>query len=216
MAGAIVPRGTPRIRKVLRRSFARLVAAAGTGFHVSHAAAARFASPSDLLDIAVAGIGGQGAANLKAVTGHTVVAPCGVDERAGKAFPANGRAGRFADGRSMFDEMEKGIDAVVISTHDHTQFHPDWWALERGKHVSPEKPMVHEVDDVRRLTFAAGGNELATYLGVQRLRWLAVAARQGVHRVRGAGSAIAAVAGVSPGVPGRPPGRAGRQLPPWL
>lgn len=93
MAGAIVPRGTPRIRKVSRRSFARLVAALGMGFHVSHAAAARSASPSDLLDIAVVGIGGQGAANLKAVAGHTIVALCDVDERrAGKAFATHGRA----------------------------------------------------------------------------------------------------------------------------
>jgi len=163
MAGAIVPRGTPRIRKVSRRSFARLVAAAGTGFHVSHAAAARSANPSDLLDIAVVGIGGQGAANLKAVAGHTIVALCDVDERrAGKAFATHGRARRFADFRIMFDEMEKGIDAVAISTPDHTHFHPAWWALERGKHVSLEKPLVHEVEEVRRLTLAAGGNELAT------------------------------------------------------
>ena len=62
----------------------------------------------------------------------------------------------------MFDEMEKGIDAVVISNPDHTHFHPAWWALERGKHVYLEKPLVHEVEEVRRLTLAAGGNELAT------------------------------------------------------
>jgi hypothetical protein len=155
--------------KLSRRSFARLAAAAGAGFHVSHAPAARSANPADLLGIAVVGVGGQGAANLKAVAGHNIVALCDVDERrAGQAFAAHGRARRFGDFRAMFDEMEKDIDAVVISTPDHAHFHPAWWALERGKHVYLEKPLAHEVEEVRRLTRAAAEKKLATQLGAQR------------------------------------------------
>ena len=169
MPRAIVSRGALRMPKLSRRSFARLAVAAGAGFHVSHAPAARSANISDLLDIAVVGVGGQGAANLKAVAGHNIVALCDVDERrAGQAFAAHGRARRFGDFRAMFDEMEKNIDAVVISTPDHAHFHPAWWALERGKHVYLEKPLAHEVEEVRRLTRAAAEKKLATQLGVQR------------------------------------------------
>jgi predicted dehydrogenase len=68
----------------------------------------------------------------------------------------------------MFDTLEKEIDGVVISTPDHTHFHPAWWALERGKHVYLEKPLAHEVEEVRRLTEAARAKKLATQLGCQR------------------------------------------------
>jgi predicted dehydrogenase len=56
----------------------------------------------------------------------------------------------------------------VISTPDHTHFHPAWWAMERGKHVYLEKPLAHEVEEVRRLTDAAREKKLATQLGNQR------------------------------------------------
>jgi len=68
----------------------------------------------------------------------------------------------------MFDEAGGEIDAVVISTPDHTHFHPAWWAIERGKHVYLEKPLAHEVEEVRRLTTAARAKGLATQLGSQR------------------------------------------------
>jgi predicted dehydrogenase len=68
----------------------------------------------------------------------------------------------------VFDAVEKQIDTVVVSTPDHPHFHPAWWPLERGKLVHLEKPLAHEMEDVRRLTGLARTIGLATQLGAQR------------------------------------------------
>jgi len=156
----------PTSRRLTRRTFTGLAA----GFFVGAGhAIARQDGPADRLSVAVIGLGGQGSANLRAMKGQNIVALCDVDEtRAGKAFAEHPRARRFTDFRAMFDAVEKEIDAVVVSTPDHTHFHPAWWALERGKHVYLEKPLAHEVHEVRRLTDLARAKGLATQLGAQR------------------------------------------------
>jgi predicted dehydrogenase len=153
-----------------RRTFTRLTAAAVPGFFAAHGfGAAPAEGPSDRLNLAVIGVGGRGAANLGGVKSQNIVALCDVDERrAGKAYEQFPTARRFTDFRKMFDELETQIDGVVISTPDHTHFHPAWWAMERGKHVYLEKPLAHEVDETRRLTEAARTKGLATQLGSQR------------------------------------------------
>jgi predicted dehydrogenase len=161
---------------VSRRTFtigaatAAAAAAGGPGFFAAHGFGAEPAEgPSDRLNIAVVGLGGQGAANLGGVKSQNIVAVCDVDDvRAGKAYEQHPGATKFTDFRKMFDALEKKIDAVVISTPDHTHFHPAWWAMERGKHVYLEKPLAHEVEEVRRLTDAARRKGLATQLGSQR------------------------------------------------
>ena len=156
--------------RLSRRSFTGLAGAAGAGYFAGHGlAAARAEGPNDKLNVAVIGVGGQGGSNLRGVSSQNIVAVCDLDERrAGKAFEQFAAGGRFTDFRTMFDAIEKQIDAVVISTPDHTHFHPAWWALERGKHVYLEKPLAHEVEEVRRLTNAAREKKLATQLGNQR------------------------------------------------
>jgi predicted dehydrogenase len=152
-----------------RRTFAAGLAAGGGFFALHGFGAEKPEGPSDRLSIAVVGIGGQGAANLGGVKSQAIVALCDVDERrAAKGFEQFPDARRFGDFRRMFDAMEKQIDAVVVSTPDHTHFHPAWWALERGKHLYLEKPLAHEVEEVRRLTEAARARGLATQLGCQR------------------------------------------------
>ena len=68
----------------------------------------------------------------------------------------------------MLDELERLIDAVVISTPDHTHFHPAYMAMQMGKHCYLEKPMAHNVWESRTLTKLAAEKKLATQLGVQR------------------------------------------------
>jgi len=156
--------------RLSRRTFTGLAGAAGAGYFAGHGfSAARAEGPNDKLNVAVIGVGGQGGSNLRGVSSQNIVAVCDVDERrAGKAFEQFAAGGRFTDFRKMFDAIEKQIDAVVVSTPDHTHFHPAWWAMERGKHVYLEKPLAHEVDEVRRLTNAAREKKLATQLGNQR------------------------------------------------
>ena len=78
-------------------------------------------SPNEKLNIAIIGCGGQGGENLKGVAGEHIVALCDVDERrAAGAFKRFPKARRFHDFRTMFDKMHRQIDAVVVSTTDHT------------------------------------------------------------------------------------------------
>jgi predicted dehydrogenase len=130
---------------------------------------ARAATPQEKLNIAVIGCGGRGGDNLNALGSQNVIALCDVDEvRAAKAYDKYPHAKRFADFRKLYDELESKIDAVVISTPDHTHFHPAYMAMERGKHVYLEKPMAHNVWEVRTLTDLAREKKIATQLGVQR------------------------------------------------
>ena len=126
-------------------------------------------APSNRLSLAVIGLGGQGGSNLKAVKDQNLIALCDVDDkRAGKAFESFPKAHKFKDFRKMFDAVEKKIDGAVISTPDHMHFHPACWAMQRGKHIYLEKPMAHNLWEIRTLTKLAAEKKLATQLGVQR------------------------------------------------
>ena len=67
---------------------------------------------------------------------------CDVDSvRAGKNFAEFDSKAKFTDYREMFDKMHKSIDAVAISTPDHSHFHPAYIAMDLDKHVYLEKPL---------------------------------------------------------------------------
>ncbi len=154
-----------------RRQFLGIAGAAGVGYFAGHGfnASLRADGPNDKLNVAVIGIGGRGSANLTGMKDQNIVALVDCDEkRAAKSFAAFPDVERFADFRKMFDKLETKLDGVVISTPDHTHFHPAWWAMERGKHVYLEKPLAHEVEEVRRLCDKAREKKLATQLGSQR------------------------------------------------
>lgn len=111
-----------------RRTFTGLAGAATAGFFSSGGAGSgRAEGPNEKLNLAAVGVGGQGRINLRKFKGQNIVAVCDVDERrAGKRFAEFDAAGRFTDFRRMFDAIEKDIDGVIVSTPDHTHFHPAW------------------------------------------------------------------------------------------
>ena len=129
----------------------------------------RAASPNEKLNIACIGVGGRGSANVKGVGNENIVAMVDVDEqRAGKAFETHEKSRRFKDYRRMLDAVGNQIDAVVISTPDHTHFHPAYAAMQLGLHVYLEKPLAHNVWETRTLTDFARKQGIATQLGAQR------------------------------------------------
>src|SRR3954466_12319921 len=78
-------------RKVSRRSFLTDAAIAGAGLTIvpRHVLGRGFTAPSDLLNVAAIGVGGQGRANLINLASENVVALCDVDwDYADKAFAA--------------------------------------------------------------------------------------------------------------------------------
>ncbi len=157
-------------RRITRRQMARESVAAGVGFWVGGGAAAPGRLwPNERLNVACVGVGGRGGSNVNGVSGENVVALCDCDDkRAAASYKKFPDAKKYKDFRRMFDEMEKQIDAVVVSTPDHTHFHPAYRALLAGKHLYCEKPMAHSVWETRRLTTLAREKKLATQLGTQR------------------------------------------------
>ncbi|MFO7902030.1 MAG: Gfo/Idh/MocA family oxidoreductase [Pirellulaceae bacterium] len=156
--------------KITRRNALKTSSALLTGYWLGTSArGARGQSANGKLNVACIGVGGRGGANVGGVSGENIVALCDVDEkRAGSRFERFPKARKYHDFRKMFDDMEKKIDAVVVSTPDHTHFHPSMMALERGKHLYCEKPMAHNVWESRRMTDLAREKGVATQLGVQR------------------------------------------------
>lgn len=153
-----------------RRNFLRGSVAGATGWMIFPSGLlARGQSPNENLNIAVIGLGGRGSANLNGVSGENIVALCDVDEqRAGKAYEKFSGAKKYHDFRKMLDEMESQIDAVVVSTPDHTHAHPSVKALRMGKHLYCEKPLAHSVSECRLMKDLAREKGLATQLGAQR------------------------------------------------
>ena len=152
-----------------RREMLKTSAAVGAGFWLGVGPRARAESPNEKLNVACIGVGGQGGANVNGVAGENVVAVCDVDEkRAGGNFQRFEKAKKYHDFRKMLDEMDKSIDAVVVSTPDHAHFHPARQAMLMGKHCYCEKPLAHTAWEARELTKIAQRMNVATQLGNQR------------------------------------------------
>jgi len=125
-------------------------------------------SPNGKVNMAVVGAAGMGGYATRVAGRENFVAICDVDEkRAGKAFQKNAKAKKFKDFRVMLDKMEKEIDAVAISTPDHTHFPAAMAAIERGKHVFVQKPLAHNIWQLRTLQKAAKKYKVITQMGNQ-------------------------------------------------
>lgn len=124
--------------------------------------------PSDKVNLAFVGIAGKGARNIQDMSEHNVVALCDVDwgERTKNVFDAFPKAKKYKDFREML-EKQKDIDAVVISTPDHTHGVIALTAIQMGKHVFCEKPLAHSVFETREITSLAKQYGVQTQMGNQ-------------------------------------------------
>jgi predicted dehydrogenase len=148
-----------------RRGFARTVLGSALGA-LTFPAIGRGRGASEKLNIALVGVGGRGADNHKSVDSQNVVALCDVDDgRLGEAAKRSPMAKKYHDFRRMYDELHKQIDAVVVSTPDHTHAVIAKAALALGKHVYCEKPLTHSIHEARVLAEAAARQKVATQMG---------------------------------------------------
>ncbi len=125
--------------------------------------------PSEKLNIAGIGVGSMGRNDVNEVAkGNNIVALCDVDwGYAAKAFNNHPKAERFRDFRTMFDKMDKQIDAVVVATPDHNHAVAAIAAIKHGKHVYCEKPLAHSVHECREMAKAAREHQVVTQMGNQ-------------------------------------------------
>lgn len=121
------------------------------------------------------GVGGMGNADLKSIAAHELVrvtALCDVDAKnlaaAKKKHPG---AKTYTDYRKLFDEMGSEIDAVIVSTPDHTHAPASIRAMEMGKPVYCQKPLTHHVSEARAMRKLAADKNLVTQMGIQIHSW---------------------------------------------
>ncbi|MBM4002815.1 MAG: Gfo/Idh/MocA family oxidoreductase [Planctomycetes bacterium] len=136
-----------------------------TGFW-SEARGGSFPSANDKLNLGVIGVANRGETNLIGVNRENIVALCDVDEDyLGQAAMRYRGARRFADYRQLLD-MPK-LDAVVISSPDHTHAHASILALDRGLHVYCEKPLATTMREARAMAERARNRGRVTQTGAQ-------------------------------------------------
>jgi predicted dehydrogenase len=152
-----------------RRRFLKNSALAGVGLWVaSGATPGQGRSPNEKLNIGIIGSDGRGAANTASVASENIVALCDVDDlrlaKAAQKYPA---ATKYSDWRKLVDQ--KGLDAVVVSTTDHTHAFAAVWAMNRGLSVYCEKPLAHSSHEARVMqdTYLKNADKLATQMGTQ-------------------------------------------------
>jgi len=123
--------------------------------------------PSEKLNIAGIGVGGQGSWDLDNVSSENIVALCDVDwKQAADTFKRYPKATKYRDFRKMLDK-EKNIDAVVVATPDHTHAVATMMAIKMGKHAYCEKPLTRTVYEARAIADAAREAKVATQMGNQ-------------------------------------------------
>jgi predicted dehydrogenase len=131
------------------------------------------APPSERVNLACIGIGGQGAGDVQTFAGTglaNVVALCDTDMGAQPTSRIMGmfpNAPRFQDFRKMFDKMAKDIDAVLVATPDHSHFPIAMLAMSLGKGVYVEKPMAHSYRQIDLMMKAEQKYKVAAQMGNQ-------------------------------------------------
>lgn len=122
--------------------------------------------------IAGIGVGGKGASDItQAGELGEVVAICDVDESTkhlGWAAEKWPNAEKFFDFRKLFDSpIFKNIDALTISTPDHTHALPAAIAIRNKKHVYVQKPLTRTVFESHLLRKLAKEHGVCTQMGNQ-------------------------------------------------
>ena len=124
--------------------------------------------PSEKVNIAGIGVGGQGGSDLRSLSSQNIVALCDVDwNHAGGTFRRYPKATKYKDFRVMLDKEDKNIDAVVVATPDHVHAPASIMAMKMGKHVYCEKPLTHSVYESRLMAKTAREHKVATQMGNQ-------------------------------------------------
>lgn len=170
------------ISTVSRRNFLKTLGLGAAAFTIvpRHVLGGNgFNAPSDTLYIAGIGVGGKGESDLTGFAGSPdgktkgnpkakIAFLCDVDDRQAAKSKANfPNAKYYKDYRVMLDKESKSIDAVSVSTPDHTHAVITMAAMSRGKHVYVQKPLTHDIYEARMLAEAAKKYKVVTQMGNQ-------------------------------------------------
>ena len=108
---------------------------------------------------------------MKAIASHSqvdVVALCDVDAtNLAAAQKLHPQAAVYSDYRKLLQEMGPSIDAVIVSTPDHTHAPASMLAMHMDKPVYCQKPLAHHVSEAREMRALAEKKDLVTQMGIQ-------------------------------------------------
>src|SRR6267142_881407 len=157
-------------RSFTRRSFLKTVGTAALAApFVTRSLMAQ--SPNSVLRHASFGSNGQALADLTEIAKFKEVKLVAVAEvdlnhtgEFKKKFPD---VKIYQDWRKLLEEEGKNIDSVNVSTPDHMHAVMGMSAMQLGKHVYGEKPLAHDLHEVRRLTEFARKKGVVTQMGIQ-------------------------------------------------
>lgn len=166
MPDPLLPSGTAS--PLSRRHFIKYSAVTATVLGVAPAFV-RGQNLNSRVQVASIGVGGKGSSDCDDAGGlGDMVALCDVDlntlNKKGERFP---KAEKFQDFRKMLEKMGKSIDAVTVSTPDHTHAPASVMAMRMGKHCFCQKPLTHGVHEARVMRNLAAEKKLATQMGNQ-------------------------------------------------
>ncbi len=158
------------IRRPTRRDFLRQSALAGVaGSVLGSPAFGQQGSPNERVRFACIGVGGKGDSDTNdAGKFGEIVALCDCDENTLDKMAAKyPKAKKYFDYRKMLEEMGEKIDAVTVSTPDHTHAPAGAMAMRMGKHAFIQKPLTWSVEEARVLRQLAADKKLCTQMGNQ-------------------------------------------------
>lgn len=167
-------------KNLSRREFMGRSAAAAAGFMIipRHVMGGKgYSAPSDTLNIGCVGVWGKGSSDTRSVATENIVALCDVDDTMMEKFMTSDRnepqqqekfdkANKYRDFRVML-EKEKSIDAITVSTPDHTHAVIAMMAMKMGKHVFVQKPLTHTIKEARLLAETAKKVNIVSQMGNQ-------------------------------------------------
>ncbi len=125
--------------------------------------------PNDKVRFASIGIGGKGDSDTNDAGSHgELVAICDVDsntlDKMGAKYP---NAKKYFDYRKMLEDLGDKIDAVTVSTPDHSHAPASVMAMKMGKHCFCQKPLTWSVEEARFMRELAAEKKLCTQMGNQ-------------------------------------------------
>ncbi len=149
-----------------RRNFLGTTSASALAFTFLHS---HVWGANERINVAAVGVGGKGGGDSsQAGALGNLVALCDVDDNTlRRAAEKNPQAKLYHDFRVMLSEMDSSIDAVTVSTPDHTHAPAAVMAMRAGKHVYVQKPLTHTVYEARLMRETAQGYKVATQMGNQ-------------------------------------------------
>ncbi len=154
-----------------RRTFLQGSAALAAAALLPGCATTQGGRPDARLRTAHIGLGFQGRSDLVDIASHSavdVVALCDVDANfLADAAAKHPNAKTYVDYRTMLKEMGEDIDAVIVSTPDHTHAPASLLAMNMDKPVYCQKPLTHHVSEAREMARVAKERKLVTQMGIQ-------------------------------------------------